>query len=126
MPEPLLTVAECAAEARVSRMTVYRLVHEGSVPAQRIGRSYRVPTSAWRAYMDAQPTQTVTITRPRVAHTPEGVDPDAATAAHLREAARRFADRRLMGSSVTETVTKVLREVAEQMMEETNAGTTRD
>jgi excisionase family DNA binding protein len=31
---------------RVSKMTVYRLVHSGELPAVRFGRSYRVPESA--------------------------------------------------------------------------------
>lgn len=37
-----LTVAEVAAIMRVSKMTVYRLVHSGELPAVRFGRSYRV------------------------------------------------------------------------------------
>ena len=37
-----LTVAEVAAMMRVSKMTVYRLVHNGEVPAVRVGRSFRV------------------------------------------------------------------------------------
>ncbi len=41
-----LTVAEVAALMRVSKMTVYRLVHSGELPAVRFGRSYRVPESA--------------------------------------------------------------------------------
>jgi excisionase family DNA binding protein len=41
-----LTVAEVAAMMRVSRMTVYRLVHSGELPAMRFGRSFRVPESA--------------------------------------------------------------------------------
>lgn len=41
-----LTVAEVAALMRVSKMTVYRLVHAGELPAIRFGRSYRVPESA--------------------------------------------------------------------------------
>ncbi|WP_353808458.1 helix-turn-helix domain-containing protein [Agromyces sp. SYSU T00194] len=41
-----LTVAEVAAIMRVSRMTVYRLVHAGELPAIRFGRSFRVPESA--------------------------------------------------------------------------------
>jgi excisionase family DNA binding protein len=40
------TVAEVAAIMRVSKMTVYRLVHAGDMPAIRVGRSYRVPESA--------------------------------------------------------------------------------
>ena len=43
-----LTVAEVAALMRVSKMTVYRLVHSGELPAVRFGRSYRVPESAVR------------------------------------------------------------------------------
>lgn len=41
-----LTVAEVAELMRVSKMTVYRLVHAGELPAVRFGRSYRVPESA--------------------------------------------------------------------------------
>ncbi|MFT4306356.1 MAG: helix-turn-helix domain-containing protein [Microbacterium sp.] len=41
-----LTVAEVADIMRVSKMTVYRLVHAGELPAVRFGRSYRVPQSA--------------------------------------------------------------------------------
>jgi len=41
-----LTVAEVAEIMRVSKMTVYRLVHSGELPAIRFGRSYRVPESA--------------------------------------------------------------------------------
>ncbi|MCH1865135.1 helix-turn-helix domain-containing protein [Nocardioides sp. CFH 31398] len=37
-----LTVAEVAAVMRVSKMTVYRLVHNGDLPAVRVGRSFRV------------------------------------------------------------------------------------
>ena len=41
-----LTVAEVAELMRVSKMTVYRLVHSGDLPAVRFGRSYRVPETA--------------------------------------------------------------------------------
>lgn len=41
-----LTVSEVAEVMRVSKMTVYRLVHSGDLPAVRFGRSYRVPESA--------------------------------------------------------------------------------
>lgn len=40
------TVAEVAEMTRVSRMTVYRMVHSGDLPAVRVGSSYRVPKSA--------------------------------------------------------------------------------
>ena len=41
-----LTVAEVAEVMRVSKMTVYRLVHAVELPAVRFARSYRVPESA--------------------------------------------------------------------------------
>lgn len=37
-----LTIAEVASVMRVSKMTVYRLVHGGELPAVRVGRSFRV------------------------------------------------------------------------------------
>lgn len=46
-----LTVAEVAALMRVSKMTVYRLVHGGDLPAVRVGRSFRVPEQAVHAYL---------------------------------------------------------------------------
>lgn len=41
-----MTVAEVASVMRVSKMTVYRLVHSGELPAVRVGRSFRVPQQA--------------------------------------------------------------------------------
>lgn len=38
---------------RVSKMTVYRLVHSGELPAVRVGRSFRVPQDALEAYLAA-------------------------------------------------------------------------
>ncbi len=46
-----LTVAEVAALMRVSKMTVYRLVHSGEMPAVRVGRSFRVPEKAVHDYL---------------------------------------------------------------------------
>lgn len=37
-----LTVAEVAAQLRVSNMTVYRLIGAGQLPAVRVGKSYRL------------------------------------------------------------------------------------
>ncbi len=47
-----LTVAEVADMLRVSRMTVYRWVHAGDMPAVRFGRSFRVPATAIEAFME--------------------------------------------------------------------------
>ena len=46
MGAPFLTVAEIAQRMRVSKMTVYRLVHSGELPAVRFGRSFRVQEAA--------------------------------------------------------------------------------
>ncbi|HLU44197.1 MAG TPA: helix-turn-helix domain-containing protein [Natronosporangium sp.] len=46
-----LTVAEVAALMRVSKMTVYRLVHSGDLSAVRVGRSFRVPERAVHEYL---------------------------------------------------------------------------
>ncbi|OQO90950.1 helix-turn-helix domain-containing protein [Saccharomonospora piscinae] len=47
-----LTVAEVATLMRVSKMTVYRLVHSGELPAVRVGKSFRVPEQAVHDYLD--------------------------------------------------------------------------
>ncbi len=39
----LLTVAEVAAILRLSKMTVYRMVNAGTLPALKVGRSVRIP-----------------------------------------------------------------------------------
>ncbi|MFF4542220.1 helix-turn-helix domain-containing protein [Streptomyces aureus] len=41
-----LTVAEVASVMGVAKMTVYRLVNSGHLPAIRVGRSFRVPEEA--------------------------------------------------------------------------------
>jgi excisionase family DNA binding protein len=46
-----LTIAEVAAKMRVSKMTVYRLVHSGELPAVRVGRSFRVTEDDVNEYL---------------------------------------------------------------------------
>lgn len=46
-----LTVADVAACLNVSRMTVYRLVRSGAMPAARFGRSFRVSQNAVDQYL---------------------------------------------------------------------------
>lgn len=41
-----VTVAEVADLMRVSKMTVYRMIHAGDIPAVRVGKSFRVPAAA--------------------------------------------------------------------------------
>jgi excisionase family DNA binding protein len=54
-----LTVAEVAALMRVSKMTVYRLVHDGAIASVRVGRSFRVPEQAVHDYLDKAYTAAV-------------------------------------------------------------------
>jgi excisionase family DNA binding protein len=46
--EELLTVAEVSAMLRVSKMTIYRMVHAGEITHVRVGRSFRIPIEAVR------------------------------------------------------------------------------
>ena len=47
----LLTVAEVAAIMRLSKMTVYRMVNSGALPALKVGRSIRVPEHVVDEYL---------------------------------------------------------------------------
>lgn len=46
-----LTVAEVASIMRVSKMSVYRLIHAGQLEAVRFGRSFRVPEKGVHDYL---------------------------------------------------------------------------
>ncbi|MCL2395662.1 MAG: helix-turn-helix domain-containing protein [Acidimicrobiaceae bacterium] len=52
-----VTVAEVAAQLRVSNMTVYRLVQSGALPALRVGRSYRIREDDVDRYLAQQYTR---------------------------------------------------------------------
>lgn len=48
----LLTVAEVSTMLRVSKMTIYRMVHAGELTHVRVGRSFRIPADAVRGILD--------------------------------------------------------------------------
>jgi excisionase family DNA binding protein len=52
-----VTVAEVAGQLRVSNMTVYRLVQAGTLPAVRVGRSYRIRAADVDRYLAGQYTE---------------------------------------------------------------------
>ena len=60
-----LTVLEVAEVMRVSKMTVYRLLHSGELPGVRVGRSFRVPQDALDAYLRSSATVVVKDDRAR-------------------------------------------------------------
>jgi excisionase family DNA binding protein len=49
--DPLLKVTEIASALRVSKMTVYRLIHLNELPSVQIGRAYRVRESEVHKYL---------------------------------------------------------------------------
>lgn len=53
----LLTVSEVAAMLRLSKMTIYRLMDRGSLPALRVGRSFRIPRDSVRALVEESARQ---------------------------------------------------------------------
>jgi excisionase family DNA binding protein len=53
-----LTVAEVAEMLRVSNMTVYRLINSGSLPAVRVGKSYRLTEADVDRYLAQGYTET--------------------------------------------------------------------
>lgn len=53
---PLLTVTEVGRALRVSSMTVYRMIQRGELPALRIGGTYRVPSAAFREFLEHRRT----------------------------------------------------------------------
>jgi excisionase family DNA binding protein len=52
-----LTVAEVAAELRVSTMTVYRLIKAEELPATRVGKSLRIRTDDVERFLAGRYTE---------------------------------------------------------------------
>ncbi len=50
---PLMTVREVAATMRVSTMTVYRLIRDGSLPATRVGKNFRIRQRDVDSYLES-------------------------------------------------------------------------
>lgn len=46
----LVTVGEVAAELRVGRQTVYRMIQDGRLPAARVGGLFRITEADLNAY----------------------------------------------------------------------------
>lgn len=47
----LLTVQEVADELRISKMTVYRLCHNGELLFYKVGKSFRITEGSVRAFL---------------------------------------------------------------------------
>lgn len=56
-PAPVyLTVAEVATKLRVSKMTIYRLIHGAEIASVRVGRSFRIPEKSVDRYLEGTST----------------------------------------------------------------------
>ncbi len=51
------TVNEVAQLMRVSKMTVYRLINQGDLPAVRIGRGFRIREEDVHRYLESRYTE---------------------------------------------------------------------
>lgn len=49
--QSFLTVAQVAQRLRIHTMTVYRLIHAGKLGAVRVGKSYRISSGSFEAYL---------------------------------------------------------------------------
>jgi excisionase family DNA binding protein len=56
-PPALLSVAEAASRLHVSRVTAYRLVSSGKLPALRIGNQIRIDADELERYVYGRPAQ---------------------------------------------------------------------
>jgi excisionase family DNA binding protein len=64
----LYTVSEVAETMRLSRMSVYRLIHAGALPSLKVGSSFRVTAAALELFLtraDYTPTDAEAKTTPR-------------------------------------------------------------
>jgi excisionase family DNA binding protein len=52
-----MTVLEVAQVLRVSKMTVYRLIRQGDLPAVRIGRGFRIREDDVHRYLESRYTE---------------------------------------------------------------------
>lgn len=52
MADTWLNVDEVAAQLFLSKVTVYRLLHDGGIPSYRFGRAYRVKLADLEAYIE--------------------------------------------------------------------------
>lgn len=56
MNTEFLTVAEVAAILRVSKLTVWRYIDAGKLPAYKVGRDYRIKKSEFEQFLESKRT----------------------------------------------------------------------
>lgn len=53
-PGEILTVAQVAEYLQLNRLTVYRYIRDGKIPAVRLGRLFRITREDVKAFLDSQ------------------------------------------------------------------------
>jgi len=59
MPTDVLTIEELAAYLKIPKSTLYKLVREGKIPAQKVGRHWRFRKPAIDAWLDKERSEMV-------------------------------------------------------------------
>lgn len=55
--EKILTIEELSAYLKISKSTLYKLVREGKIPCQKIGRHWRFSKAAIDRWLGEQPVE---------------------------------------------------------------------
>jgi excisionase family DNA binding protein len=92
----LMTVEQVAAYLQLNKLTVYRYIREGRIPAARLGKAYRVRKSDVDAFLDSQKLRKPVRVSPRQA-VRERTESAAARARRQRDEEIAVAPRRREG-----------------------------
>jgi excisionase family DNA binding protein len=78
-PNDVLTIEELAAYLKIPKSTLYKLVREGKIPSQKIGRHWRFRKGAIDHWLDDPPIESSASAGTRANETCSGGDNGRAT-----------------------------------------------
>ncbi len=58
-PDKVLTIDDLSAYLKISKSTLYKLVREGKIPCQKVGRHWRFLKAAIDRWLENVPTETL-------------------------------------------------------------------
>ena len=93
----LMTVEQVAAYLQLNKLTVYRYIREGRIPAARLGKAYRVRKSDVDAFLESQKLRKPVRVSSRQAARERRVETPAARARRERDEEIAVAPRRREG-----------------------------
>lgn len=116
--DAVLTVAQVAEYLQLNRLTVYRYIREGRIPAFRLGKLYRVLQSDVDRFLESQRVRRGGEVRPTVPPPSERVRPIRPRVANEREvhAGPPWRDRRREREALTEPVAVSTSDVIEWVL----------